>query len=36
MRDLLGTKLMVAHESSWVSTILPVLDWKSLTREERR
>jgi hypothetical protein len=34
--DLLGTKLMVAHESSWVSTILPVLDWKSLTREERR
>ena len=36
MRDVLGTKLMVAHESSWVSTILPVLDWKSLTREERR
>ena len=35
MRDLLGTKLMVADESSWVSTILPVLDWKSLTREER-
>lgn len=36
VRDLLGTKLMVAHESSWVSTNLPVLDWKSLTREERR
>ena len=34
--DVLGTKLMVAHESSWVSTILPVFDWKSLTREERR
>jgi len=36
MHDVLGTRLMVAHESSWVSTILPVLDWKSLTREEQR
>lgn len=35
-RDVLGTRLMVAHESPWTSTILPVLDWTSLTREERR
>jgi hypothetical protein len=30
-----GTRLMVAHKESWLSSILPVFDWSALSREER-
>ena len=33
LKILLGTRLSVAHESSWVSTILPVFDWTQMNEE---